>query len=869
MTHPACILTEEHRHDLNTKRGFPNELIDGLCYRSCRPENIAVLQDLLAQFGLEACLAAGIYKMAPTGPIPEGMLLQSHVLIFYLNEFGEAFHMRPHKLGLTGRGVHPYYVGTGHEGIQHCVLAESEFKAAASYQMGCPAIGIPGITVFSDEHFPRLVEAIRNENLHQVTVCFDNEIKNDPSLPNHKPDKLKRWDTQLYAILMAQKLTETKSFGEVKIATLPDGWMVNGKIDIDMVLASGIHTAADYQAVIANALPPRDYFKTLCDEARGVIQKKLDKRRLEEWTRVNYGRYHVKRITDAGAEAWESVSNFTFTFEAKTSTDNVTSREVSIKSDKDYEEPLTYKLTPEQMVSPVEFQKFLYGCGRGNYQFTGKPIDLAKIVDLEHVRARDEVIYQPDHVGQIEGEDDVWLFGNGALIGGVWIPADPKSGACWVGNKGFKAMHCVNPGERHSTEEDDPFVPMPICQGLDQVDLKDIAARLFKNYGGAKRQGYEALMAFCWNLATPFAKSIFRKNNFFPILYMLGEPESGKSRLGMWLLSMHGIQVPGGNADKGTSVGIERQLSYYSGCPYFLDELRNHGLDSDLKESLLRSVYDRSPIPKGLRTHGNESRAVKIRAPVMIGGEHRPEDEALNTRCLLGVFKQLTPADMASGLMGSEYDWFNNARITLLPKILPWLIIHGPADETVLSEIAKARDALIKAEAGSPRAAQNYAVPAAMYRLLISENDEIGFMKWLALQCVDTKRTKKLDSVAERFLEDLPTLAAQNKIQKDIHYRHDAGEFSLNFRLVYNLWLKEQPKFGEGLPGANSTREIMLKNPSCRSKSVFVGNSGKQCLVFYLTHDACPTAIKEWLGNGYHKHSEPAKDTPKQTGMSF
>lgn len=868
LNHPDCILTEEHRQQIKDKRGLDDTHIDGFKVRSCRPENASVLADLLNQFGLERCLQLNLYEMIDGTPQPLNMLLQPRELIFYLNQFGEAFHMRPHKLGLAGVPIQPFFAGTDDEDPKRTVLTESEFKAMASRQMGVPAVGIPGIGVFSRELFDRLVEALQAENIPEIVVCFDNEIKNDPNLANYKPDPMKRWDTPFYAIVMAQQLTATKHFGKVKIATLPAAWMVNGKIDIDGALAAG--KASEYPAVLAAAQDPDEYLESISDEeGRAIVKKRLELRYLSQFVRISYGRYQVKKTTEDGTEYWDGVSNFSMTFEAKTSSNKVTSREVSLKSARGVCEPETFKLTPECMTSPAKFQEFLYGSGRGTYQFTGNSKDLSKVVDLEHVRARDEVIYEPDHVGLIMGENDVWLFGNGALLNGEWVAPDPRSGACWNGVKGYKAQRAVNTYQQGSSEESDQFVPMPIVQNLESLDIKDIARRIFKNFGGAQRQGYEAMLTLCWNLATPYSMDIYRQLRFFPIMYMLGEPESGKSHLGMWMLSMHGIQIPGSNSDQGSTVGLERTLCYYSSIPAFFDEMRNQSMSAQAKESLLRSVYDRSPIPKGLRTHNNEMRSILPRAPVMIGGEHRPSDEALNTRCLLAVFKKLEPADMHSGLMGSEYAYMTAARRTLLPKVLPWILIHGPAANNVLDEIGKAREALIAAEAGSPRAAQNYAIAAAMYRLLVDDKDEIGFAGWLVEQCKLTKQARIMDSVTGRFLEDIPILAAQNKIQRDVHYRHHNGELALNFRNVYTIWLKEQPNNGRDFPGANSTRDLLVKSGCCYGKPVFVGTSTKQCLVFTLGTEKCPASISEWLTPGFGKSSEPAKPSESSQKSLF
>ena len=83
------------------------------------------------------------------------------------------------------------------------------------------------------------------------------EIKDDPKLPNYKPDVTDRYDTQYYAYLMAKMLN--KSGFETIIGTLPDSWRVQGKIDIDGALAQRGHAT---EVVVGDrrgrgARPPR------------------------------------------------------------------------------------------------------------------------------------------------------------------------------------------------------------------------------------------------------------------------------------------------------------------------------------------------------------------------------------------------------------------------------------------------------------------------------------------------------------------------------------------------------------------------------------------------------------------------------------
>lgn len=868
---PRCILKPEHRERLKTKRGFTDEFIDLAKFRSCGAHSTPIVTDLLQQFGVEACVKCGVAVIPGAGmpAVANSQLLEEDWdLIPYQNEFGEVFHLRPHRFGFAGVPIKPYFAGTGHEGQHFAVLAESEYKAVASLQMGIPSVGLPGISSCWGEHFDSLTESLVSEGITQLSVCFDNEVKNDPAFPKYYKDKPeKRWETPKYAILMAKRLTDTHLFGQVKVATLPGAWRVEGKADIDGALAAG-KTPEEYQAVVNEAIHPNAYFDTLCDEAKRIITPSLAEYDLSKHIRRYGGKYQVYRPDEKSNKEWETVSDFTLSFIARVSDKENTERDVELVSANmgSEAESEIFRLKPKAMASLREFREFLYGSGHGAYDFSGNDHDMRMMIKLEHARSFNNVVYQPDHIGKIDNED-VWLFGNGALIGGVWTPAD-KYGISWNGAKGFRAAHAVNAHKhRKPGDQPDPYLPTPDFDHAANVDLRDIGKRLFKNYGGAEMQGYEALTAYAWNLAAIFSRDIDARYRFFPVMYLLGQPSSGKTRLGMWLLAMHGIQSSGSNADVGTAVSLERQMSFYSAVPAFFDEMRDHSSRNPaarIKDALLRSNYDRQSISKGLRSLGAETRTVEVRAPILVGGEHRPGDEALNTRCLFAVFKTISPDEIASGRFGSEYEWFSSACTTILPRVLPHVLLHGPAAETMLAAIAENQNYLRGTSTAEPRTIQNYAVVAAAYNLMIDPADELGFNPWLKKHCASVREQRLLDSVSERFLGSLPTMDAEGRIKRDIHFKTDAGQLYLNFSECYNIWFKNQPGFGEGLPNSASVRMQLVQSQCCVSKQSRIGAYNGKCLVFQLSEEICPRVLRGWLGTLPKDDSKPV-DAGKKT----
>jgi hypothetical protein len=212
------------------------------------------------------------------------------------------------------------------------------------------------------------------------------------------------------------------------------------------------------------------------------------------------------------------------------------------------------------------------------------------------------------------------------------------------------------------------------------------------------------------------------------------------------------------------------------------------------------------------------------------------------------VFKEISTEAYSAGLFGSEYNWLNSARDTVLPKVLAKVLLHGPAASVILDEIEANKEFLRKAKIGDPRTVQNYAVPAATYNLLIDPEDELGFNSWLKKHCASIREIRTLDSIYGNFLEDLPTLEARGIIKRDVHFKFDGTKLSLAFRLIYDAWTPLQPNRGEGLPGANSVRATLIKNFECQHGDERIGPSTKKCLTFDMASEKCPPVLQEWFG---------------------
>jgi hypothetical protein len=274
-------LSSRHQEELKKKRGFSDETIDTLRFRSADRKMIEqTIHKWLAEktFSKKVLIDAGILQKRNDDQIVlMSFLTSNQILIPFLDESGEAYFLRSHKMYPKGFGLLPYCPFLLQISNGHTILAEGSLKAAAAWQLGFAAVGIDGISTFSGKRFPDLVEIFRSNGITRITVIFDNEVKDDPQFEKYKADPNKRYDADYWAIRMAEMLND-EGF-EANVGRLPDEWRENGKADIDSALAQG-HTSEEFQQILDSSLAPDQYLKSLHEEAQKVIAFKSKNRKL-------------------------------------------------------------------------------------------------------------------------------------------------------------------------------------------------------------------------------------------------------------------------------------------------------------------------------------------------------------------------------------------------------------------------------------------------------------------------------------------------------------------------------------------------------------------------------------------------------------
>ncbi len=809
-------LTDEHRQELKSKRGFTDETIAKGRFFSSGKYFADLEQEMIKTFQEESLTESGTfyYPKGSTKLQISTTLMQNHVVIPYLDPAGKTYFIRPHKLGLSGVPIEIYCPNWNIE--RDIIITEGEFKAMAAVQLGLSAIAIPGIGSFSKEHFPRLVKFLSEAKVRNICIIFDNEIKDNPNYKNYKENPSDRHDTEFYAYFMARALD--KEGFRTQIGTLPDSWRVNGKADIDGALAQG-KGKDELLFVTSSSKVAGEYIKELSHEAQSVIQRKMSLKYFRSHIRTEFGKYVATRRR--GKTEWdEIISNFTMKIIATHKTSEGIIREIQFTNGFG-ESSSCFAIEPEDMGGAEGFTTFCFQYG--NFIWRGTKDDLLNIWEGLFLEDDGRHIIEPDHIGWVDTEK-MWLFGNIAIDKEGKELRPDKNHIFWLEKKGIKPIPLGVTSGRTQISEGIPYV------SLTSFDIKELRQKLAETIGEI-----EAVKCLGWASAIPYLEDIFDEYGCYPFLFITGRTGSGKSTIAEWITCLFGIEDAGKSLSQTTVVAIQRSLGYYSSLPVFLDEFRNTS-DIAFKTGFLRNVYNRQSSGKGIKSNFG-IREAKVRGTLIIAGEETPNDNAiLNRSIIVEIIKSKREVN--------HYDWFTRNKQKFSWHILNIIKEKPKNKDMFLHVIKEARDHLVKHAGIDDRTAVNYSVICAGHAVNFGEKD-IKFADMILAEAKKTNTEYQRDNLISTFITDLQVMTQRGEIKEDQYWKIEDGKVYLYFQGLFNIWASDCRKRGIDPFKASSVRGYFKEEPGIldlngRNR---IGGFPRSCII--LDYEACSEEIRD------------------------
>lgn len=268
------------------------------------------------------------------------------------------------------------------------------------------------------------------------------------------------------------------------------------------------------------------------------------------------------------------------------------------------------------------------------------PVQWGRILAREEKRIPMNTVRGLLHLGRLDqGEGGAtryappngpWVFADGVLEGGESIPvSECRATSPTVGSLFIEL-------------EDARITP---TTGARPMTPGDIFRRAVLPWGESEER--EHRWALGWAAACGFIPEWGQVFDGFPLLFLCGEKEAGKTQFGTLLMRLWGIRGKPSSFANSTVKSLIFDAAALSCLPMVRDEYRDAGDgDKELgkKLSWLRGVFDRSSARRG--TVKDKSVSRPVRAGLCLMGQHWPErDEAVNSRAIIIEFakKQWSP----------------------------------------------------------------------------------------------------------------------------------------------------------------------------------------------------------------------------------
>lgn len=411
--------------------------------------------------------------------------------------------------------------------------------------------------------------------------------------------------------------------------------------------------------------------------------------------------------------------------------------------------------------------------------------------------------------------------------------------------------------------------------------------------------GNNGIWASVFFMASCFRDIIFSNTQIFPILFMVGQPQTGKSTCARSLATIFTADQPAFNLSTGTAVGFQRRLARLRNCFIWLDEYRN---DIDMKRiQALKGGFDGTGAEKGIMTNDNRTKSTKINSGFGISGQHYPtiDENALLTRSILLEFtrkqEDLTNEDVI------EYEELNKWQMEGLSN----LIMETLAYRDYFDEQWRERFQLIYKKVSKDlginhyegRIMQSISVMLTTLNLLGEKLNlpfqfkhvyEMGIDHIISQSSISSET-----NVLSSFWKMLEFLSFDHLIRNDEDYKvvnlsslkvrskgdkDEVLNFSSNKNVLFLRFQRIFPKYSENhrkQTGENGHAETSLKSYMKSDKKAFLGNvkavdfGSGQTSAYAFDYDLLPLILKDVSVTNKAENNSFAQEKSEDSKLPF
>lgn len=167
------------------------------------------------------------------------------------------------------------------------------------------------------------------------------------------------------------------------------------------------------------------------------------------------------------------------------------------------------------------------------------------------------------------------------------------------------------------------------------VTLEEWSNQINKVYGNNGKIG------ICFLIAILFRDLVFFNTDFFPLLFLFGQPRSGKSAFRESFLSLFGEPQSAISLGSASSAkGFSRKLAQFSNALICFEEYKNNIKPSLIE--MLKSMYDGIGYERAQISNDNRTHSTPVLSGCIVAGQEMPiKESALFSRSILLEFSQV------------------------------------------------------------------------------------------------------------------------------------------------------------------------------------------------------------------------------------
>lgn len=363
-----------------------------------------------------------------------------------------------------------------------------------------------------------------------------------------------------------------------------------------------------------------------------------------------------------------------------------------------------------------------------------------------------------------------------------------------------------------------------------------------------KVYGNNGVITSLYMIACCFRDVIYQSTNVFPLLFFVGQPQTGKSTCARSLSRVFCYNQPEFNLNSGTVNGFQRRISRVRNSFVWLDEYTND-LD-DKRFQALKSLFDGVGAEKAIMSNDNRTKQVLINSGAGISGQHYPtrDENSLLLRTVLLEFtkkqEEFTQEEV------DEYNilnaWQKKGLSNLILEVISWRDYFEDQWQTEFDEVSRKMKIDLASISYEGRTLQSLSILVTVLKIMGSKIDiPMDYQEtfelckqWIINQSSIASDTNILNS----FWKMLEFLSFDNILKNNEDYKvvncasinvrgKDDQDHTITFpqnkNVLFIRFQRVYPKYAEyhrKQTGENGHAETSLKSYMKSDKKSFLGN---------------------------------------------